>query len=130
MTYSYSLLLVFLSYAIAVLGSFVALQVAIRIPKATGLPLIGWLFASGLSLGGAAIWSMHFIGMNAYTTEVPITYDAPLTVLSLVIAVLVAAVGMLIVGKSNSNPYLLILAGLAGGAGVCAMHYTGMAAGK
>lgn len=125
---SYALHIVALSYVMAVIGSFTALQIATRIPSAKGMSLLGWLFAGGLALGGGAIWSMHFIGMTAYHTGMDISYDPIMTAVSLVIAVVVAMVGLVIVGKSNSKIIFLLLAGVAGGIGVCAMHYLGMAA--
>ncbi len=125
---SYNFYLVGLSYTIAVFGSYSALQLAIRIPTAQGKALWGWLSSAALALGGGAIWSMHFIGMLAYKMPMEVGYDLPLTIASLVIAVVVAAVGLFIVGRGKSSLIKLIFAGVAGGLGVCAMHYTGMAA--
>lgn len=128
MEISYNLYLVGLSYTIAVFGSFTALQLAIRIPSAKGAALWGWLTTSALALGGGAIWSMHFIGMLAYGMPIEVNYDPLLTIGSLIIAVVVCAVGLFIVGRGQSSVIKLLFAGVAGGLGVCGMHYTGMAA--
>ncbi len=124
----YNYFLVVLSYSIAVFGSFTALQLAIRIPTAKGSALWGWLFGAALALGGGAIWAMHFIGMLAYKIPMEVDYDPVMTIGSLVLAVVVAAVGLFIVGRGQSSIIKLLFAGVAGGLGVCGMHYTGMAA--
>lgn len=127
---TYDFYLVGLSYLIAVFGSYTALQLAIRIPNAKGPALFGWLSGSALALGGGAIWSMHFIGMQAYQLPIHVGYDPLLTIGSLIIAVVVTAIGLLIVGTGQSSPIKLIAAGLTCGLGVCGMHLTGMAAMK
>ncbi len=126
MTYNY--FLVGLSYTIAVLGSFTALQLAIRIPLTRGSEMWLWLVSAGLALGGGAIWSMHFIGMLAVKMPMEVAYDYTLTIASFVIATIVACIGLFIVGYGKFRIWKLLLAGVAGGLGVCAMHYTGMAA--
>ncbi len=125
---SYNFYLVGLSYTIAVFGSFTALQLAMRIPTAKGAALWGWLSSAALALGGGAIWSMHFIGMLAYRMPIKVGYDLGLTIGSLILAVVVAAIGLFIVGRGQSSVIKLLFAGVAGGLGVCGMHYTGMAA--
>lgn len=125
---TYNYYLVGLSFAIAVFGSFTALQLAIRIPSTNGAEMWLWIISAGLALGGGAIWSMHFIGMLAYNTPMEMTYDFTLTVASLLIATVVACIGLFIVGHGKFTVFKLLFAGVAGGLGVCAMHYTGMEA--
>ncbi len=125
---SYDFNMVGFSYMIAVFGSFTALQLAIRIPSAKGKALWGWLAGAAVALGGGAIWSMHFIGMLAYKMPMEVDYDPVMTIGSLILAVVVAAIGLFIVGRGQSSIIKLIVAGVAGGLGVCGMHYTGMAA--
>ncbi|MGP9597860.1 MULTISPECIES: MHYT domain-containing protein, partial [unclassified Psychrobacter] len=89
----YNLLLVFISYVIAVLGSYVGLNLAIRVPSAKpGNDLYFWVALSSIALGGA-IWSMHYIGMMAVDMKMPVTYDLSLTIISMLLAVLFVAVG-------------------------------------
>src|SRR5439155_3815324 len=77
---------------------------------------------------GGAIWSMHFIGMNAADMGVPVAYDPLLTFVSLILAVVAPAIGLFIVGRSDGGPWNLPLGGVLTGLGVALMHYTGMAA--
>src|SRR2546422_8470675 len=128
-TIEYDTLLVALSYVISVFGSYTALQPAIAIPQArTWAAVIGSVTGASVALGGGAIWSMHFIGMNAADMGVPVAYDPLLTFLSLILAVVAPAIGLFIVGRSDGGPFNLPLGGILTGLGVALMHYTGMAA--
>ncbi|MGO3887422.1 MAG: MHYT domain-containing protein [Psychrobacter sp.] len=123
----YNLLLVFISYVIAVLGSYVGLNLAIRVPSAKpGNDLYFWVALYSIALGGA-IWSMHYIGMMAVDMKMPVTYDLSLTIISMLLAVLFVAVGIVIVGRGEPNMAKLIGGGVITGLGIAAMHYTGMA---
>src|ERR1051326_7626050 len=98
----YEPILVVLSYVISVLGSYTALQLAIAIPQARGrLAALGWTLGAALALGGGAIWSMHFIAMNAADMGMPVSYDAKLTFASLVMGVLASAIGLYVVGRGE-----------------------------
>jgi diguanylate cyclase (GGDEF)-like protein len=84
-----------------------------------------WIALAGL-VAGVGVWSTHFIAMLAYDPGVPIRYDLPLTVASAAAAIVVSGVGWwfcLRRGVQNA-----ILSGLVVAAGICAMHYSGMAA--
>lgn len=123
----YDILLVLVSYAIAVFGSFVGLNLAIRVPAAKpGADLYFWVALSSIAIGGA-IWSMHYIGMMAVDMQMPVTYDLGLTVVSMLLAVLFVAIGIFIVGRGTPSIVKLLGGGTLTGLGVAAMHYTGMA---
>ena len=117
------------SIAFALIGSFAALVSAVRIPSAHGAARFRWITAAAISLGGGAIWSMHFIGMLGYHVGGrQIVYNLPLTALSLVIAIAASGIGLAVVGVNPGNKARLVFSGLFTGLGVGAMHYTGMAA--
>src|SRR5262245_6060701 len=87
-TYSYTL--VFLSLVVASLASYTTLDLAGRISKLgnSGYRRY-WLLGGAFSMG-IGIWSMHFIGMLAFSLPIPLGYDPFITALSLAIAVLVS----------------------------------------
>jgi NO-binding membrane sensor protein with MHYT domain len=125
----YEPLLVLLSYVISVFGSYTALQLAISIPQARSWgSIVGSVLGAAVAVGGGAIWSMHFIAMNAADLGMPVVYDASLTLASLIIAVLACGIGLFIVGRSDGGMFNLPLGGVLTGLGVAVMHYTGMAA--
>ena len=71
---------------------------------------------------------MHFIAMLGFTIpDQSIRYNVPITILSMVIAVVVVGIGTFIVGFREGNG-ALVLGGVIIGLGVASMHYLGMSA--
>ncbi|WP_266170830.1 MHYT domain-containing protein [Dyella subtropica] len=126
---SYNLLLVILSYAISVLGSFTALQLAVVIPLAqTSGQRTAAILAAGAAMGVGAIWAMHFIAMLACDMGMPVTYDLSFTALSAVLAFGACSLGLAIASSGTFSWSKLVAAGICMGLGVTGMHYLGMAA--
>lgn len=125
----YNGVLVGLSYAVSVLGSFTALQFALGIPLAqTSRQRWAAVLAAGAAMGGGAIWAMHFIAMLACNMGIPVTYDIALTLASAVLAIVACSLGLAIVGSGSFRFLNLLFAGVLMGLGVAGMHYLGMAA--
>src|SRR5919202_192900 len=125
---TYDPALVALSVLIATAASFTALDLAGRARAAQGWAAHVWLATAAVAMGGS-IWSMHFVGMMAFSmpgTEVH--YDLGLMTLSLLLPILVTAAGFFVAGRTEARPAALALSGLLMGLGIVAMHYTGMAA--
>lgn len=122
--------LVLLSYVIASLGAFTGLMLASEIHWAQTEKLKRYLHFGGAFAFGAGIWSMHFIGMLAYEMDMLHSYDPFLTVVSMVIAVVVAY-GVLLTIRSGVFKFSRLCAGtVLLGAAICGMHYVGMLAMK
>lgn len=125
---SYNLGLVLLSYLVAALGSYAFLKFATRIAELRDAGLrYSWLALGAIAMGGG-IWAMHFIGMLAHVLPIPVSYDLGITALSIVPAVLAAAVALHVVARPVVTTRRLLIGGALMGAGIGAMHYTGMAA--
>ncbi len=123
----YSLGMVALSFLISFAGSLVALICAGRMVGADGKPNLAVVACAAVALGGIGIWSMHFIGMLAYRLPVAISYNMPLTVVSLVAAILISGIALYMAGGRRKFSQSGWLAGsLLAGIGVCVMHYMGM----
>jgi diguanylate cyclase (GGDEF)-like protein/PAS domain S-box-containing protein len=124
----YKPVLVGLSLAVAVFASYAALLVAQLLPSAPSRSRrIGWLAAGGGCLG-IGIWAMHFVGMLAFTLPCANSYDAGLTLLSTIPGMLASVLALHVISQGPPNTLRLWLAGTLLGAGIGAMHYTGMAA--
>lgn len=121
---SHDLGIVALSYLIASLAGFVAISFASRM-LARQSNRVPWLIGGALAMG-TGIWSMHFIGMTAFSLPVPISYDVGITVLSWVAAVAVSALALFIVGYGHVRTWTVMLGAIVMGAGICVMHYSGM----
>jgi NO-binding membrane sensor protein with MHYT domain/nitrogen-specific signal transduction histidine kinase/CheY-like chemotaxis protein len=125
-TYNYGLVL--LSYLVAALGSYAFLQFATRIAELRHAGLrFSWLAIGAFAMGGG-IWAMHFIGMLAHILPIPVSYDPGITALSIVPAILAAGIALHVVARPVVTTSRLLIGGTLMGAGIGAMHYTGMAA--
>ncbi len=119
--------LVALSILVASVASYTALDLGGRVGAARGLARCVWLLAAAITMGGG-IWSMHFVGMLAFSMPIPMSYDVGLTALSLVVAIFVTGGGFYVISRQGASPLRLILSGIFMGVGIVAMHYIGMAA--
>jgi NO-binding membrane sensor protein with MHYT domain len=123
---SYQFAYVALSFAVSVLGSFVALTAATRVRQRNGsISLINTVCA-GLALGGIGVWSMHFIGMVALKLDLASGYSMVETLVSLVAAVGATALALGFVARRPNHLPTLVVAGFLLGLGVVVMHYLGM----
>lgn len=129
MEVTYNMGLVALSLAVAVMASYSALDLSSRTVAAKGWVRRNWIIGGALSMG-LGIWAMHFVGMLAYRMPTPMGFDLKLTLLSIVPAIAASAFALFIIGRGRVNPRILGGSGLLMGAGIGAMHYTGMAAMK
>lgn len=120
--------MVVLSLAIAVFASFMALQVASQASCTKAVMKRHALIFSGSVALGGGVWSMHFIGMLAFTLCTPVTYDWGLTSLSFLPSVAASWVALNVITKEKPSPMQLITGGVLVGAGIGTMHYVGMAA--
>ena len=125
---TYDVWLVSLSIFVAVIASYVALDLASRVVASQGSKAARyWLVGGAISMG-TGIWSMHFIGMLAFRLPIPMSYDIPITLISLLIAALVSGFALNTVSHGALSVRRLLVAGLLMGIGIASMHYTGMAA--
>ncbi len=127
-TGSYDYALVLLSYLVAALGSYAFLQFATRIAELRDAGLrFSWLAIGAIAMGGG-IWAMHFIGMLAHVLPISVSYDPGITALSIVPAILAAGIALHVVARPVVTTARLLVGGTLVGAGIGAMHYTGMSA--
>ncbi|AMZ69986.1 MULTISPECIES: bifunctional diguanylate cyclase/phosphodiesterase [Pseudomonas] len=124
---SYSPALVSISLFVAVLASYTALDLAGRIATAQGRAAHLWMAGGALAMG-VGIWSMHFIGMLAFSLPVELGYDVSITALSLLVAILSSGFALWLVSQPRLPAWQLAFGALIMGAGISTMHYTGMAA--
>ena len=81
-----------------------------------------------MAIGACGIWVMHFIAMLGFTIpDQSITYNVPVTIASMLIAIAVVGAGLFIVGYGDGS-WRPRRGGVIVGIGVASMHYLGMAA--
>ncbi|MFZ5485134.1 MAG: MHYT domain-containing protein [Pseudomonadota bacterium] len=125
----YDPVLVGLSVAIAVFGAYTALLVAehLSLSDRPRIPRRLWTLVGGFAMA-AGIWAMHFVGMLAFNLPCRTAYDPWLTLLSMLPALLACTLALALVSQRGLSHRRLMLGGVLIGAGIGAMHYTGMAA--
>ena len=124
---SYDFRLVALSVFIAIIASYAALDLAGRVTSAHGRVRLLWL-SGGAAAMGIGIWSMHYIGMLAFHLAIPVRYDWPTVLLSLLAAVFASGVALFVVSRSEMGLFRAFVGSIFMGGGIAAMHYMGMAA--
>ncbi|WP_133079700.1 EAL domain-containing protein [Pseudomonas sp. ML2-2023-3] len=124
---SYSPSLVFISLCVAILASYTALDLSGRIATARGRAVYLWIGGGALAMG-FGVWSMHFIGMLALELPLTLGYDLGLTLWSLLVAILSSGFALWLVSQPRLPALQLLFGALIMGAGISAMHYSGMAA--
>jgi PAS domain S-box-containing protein len=127
MTGSYDYRLVALSVLIAICASYAALELAGRTTAARGRVRLVWVSGGAIAMG-LGIWSMHYIGMLAFTLPVPVLYDWPTVLWSLLAAILASAVALFVVSRKKLGWLRASAGSVIMGSGIATMHYTGMAA--
>lgn len=123
----YDYRLVAQSVVIAMTASYAALDLAGRVTSARGRVRQLWL-AGGASAMGIGIWSMHYVGMLAFHLPVPVQYDWPTVLASLLAAILASAIALFVVSRKTMGLLRAAMASLFMGGAIAGMHYIGMAA--
>ncbi|WP_158927776.1 EAL domain-containing protein [Acidisphaera sp. S103] len=72
------------------------------------------------------VWTTHFIGMLAFRPDMPVSFDVPLCVLSLLLSIAGTALAYAIRPRTPDEKAATIASGLVLAAGIGAMHFVGM----
>lgn len=124
----YDPLLVGISIAVALMGSWTALALAHsachQIQKTPIQAAVSYI-NSAVVMGGS-VWAMHFIAMLSLGFPVAVTYSFTETVASLVLAIAVSGLGLFV--ASQRSALAVFIGGALIGLGVVGMHYLGVSA--
>jgi NO-binding membrane sensor protein with MHYT domain/methyl-accepting chemotaxis protein len=122
----HDLRLVFVAGLICFLSSLVAVSLYQRARASSSRRRVAWLTTAGV-VTGCGVWATHFVAMLAYDAGMGVAYQIGLTFFSLLAAIVVTTVG-LSVTLYGAGRWAPAIGGGIIGAGIAAMHYTGMAA--
>uniref|UniRef100_A0A8H9YME9 cyclic-guanylate-specific phosphodiesterase n=1 Tax=Pseudomonas tritici TaxID=2745518 RepID=A0A8H9YME9_9PSED len=123
----YNHILVVISFVVAILAAYTALNMAGRVAGSQGIAARIWLAGGGVAMG-IGIWAMHFIGMLAMDLAMSMSYDVAITALSMAIAIGSSMFALWLVSGEQLRLRRLLPGAFVMGTGIVAMHYTGMAA--
>jgi diguanylate cyclase (GGDEF)-like protein len=125
---TYNFWLVAVSFIVAALASYTALDLTGRIALLASSRLRHAWLVGGAAAMGVGIWSMHFIAMLALSLPIPLGYDFALTGDSLAIAVVVSYFALFVTTRARLTLIHLVSGSVLMGLGIAGMHYTGMTA--
>ncbi len=125
----YDPLVVAASFAIAVLASYVTLDLARRVHVSQRHIGVVW-WAAGSAVMGTGIWAMHFLGMQAFQLPIVLGFSGGLTLLSWLAAVLASALALGLASLPRFGRWQILVGAAFMGAGISGMHYIGMEAMK
>ncbi|EKF18005.1 bifunctional diguanylate cyclase/phosphodiesterase [Nitratireductor pacificus] len=118
--------LVVLAGIIGAIASFTAISLLQHLRRASGRLRYLWATVSAISFG-FGVWATHFVAMLAFSPGIPSAYDLPLTLASLAIAIVITGTGIAVAAYRQTVDHHLV-GGAVLGAGIAAMHFTGMMA--
>ncbi|REE93054.1 PAS domain S-box-containing protein/diguanylate cyclase (GGDEF)-like protein [Paenibacillus taihuensis] len=124
---TYNMVLVLFSYLVATVASYTVLDLIGRISTSRGMQRWGWVAFGAVGMG-LGVWSMHFVGMLAFSLSTSVAYDLNMVILSVLVVIAAAFVALIIVGQSKLSFPRLLAGGMLLATGISVMHYTGMAA--
>ncbi|HEX3685611.1 MAG TPA: MHYT domain-containing protein [Bryobacteraceae bacterium] len=126
---SYDYGFVTLSVVIAIVASYAALELTGGVTAARGAVRWLWLVGGSLGMGmGIGIWSMHYVGMLAFRLLVPVEYNWPTVLLSLLAGVLSSALALFIASRRSMGSVRLWAGSIFMGGGIAILHYVAMGA--
>lgn len=120
--------LVALSVLISVVAAYAARELIDRVRAAPGRAWLAWL-AGGAVVDGTGTWSMHYTGKLALRLPVPVLFDWPTVLLSLLVSIVGSGAAILVLSRGKVGWLRAVVASIfLGGVGISGMHYTAMAA--
>ncbi|KAK6202013.1 hypothetical protein LQW54_009145 [Pestalotiopsis sp. IQ-011] len=121
-----------LSYVVSFIGAASTLELINRRTSRNGLVNHLVLLSASITMGGIAIWCMHFIGNRAIDLgegepALQIVYSSGFTALSFFLPILVLLMAFLAVGTDKVSWWRIVVGGALAGGAICGMHYVGNA---
>ncbi|KAH9205173.1 hypothetical protein DL95DRAFT_430095 [Leptodontidium sp. 2 PMI_412] len=124
---------VVLSYVVSYVGAWTTLELINCRTSRRGLYNWYLLCGSSVSMGGIAIWCMHYISNRAIVLgdvqfAMQITYSPAYTALSFFVPITVLLVAFIILGSDDRVSIIRVtIGGTLAGLAICGMHYLGQA---
>ncbi|WP_171097298.1 MHYT domain-containing protein [Ruegeria sp. HKCCD7255] len=124
--YSHNGWLVAASLAVALMAGFTGLYLTHGASKLEPQRRKLVVALAAVILGGG-IWSMHFVAMLGLQLPILFYYDALITLISALVAILMVGLALLVLHFRPRTSQTIIGSGIIVGLGIVVMHYIGMA---
>lgn len=126
LTFTHSTGLVAMACVIAVVAGFTGLSLTRDLASRSVFEKKLSIALASIALGGG-IWAMHFIAMLGLQLPILFYYDAAITLVSALTAILVVGGALILLHFTERTPAIITTAGAVIGVGILLMHYIGMA---
>lgn len=124
--YSHNAWLVAASLAVALMAGFTGLYLTHGASQLESQKRKFIVALAAVILGGG-IWSMHFVAMLGLQLPILFYYDALITLISALVAILMVGLALLLLHFRPRTMQTIVGAGVIVGLGIVVMHYVGMA---
>ena len=123
---SHSSFLVVMSCMVALVAGFTGLSLTRDLSHKPMFQKKVSITLSSIALGGG-IWAMHFVAMLGLKLPILFYYDAAITLVSALSAILLVGGALILLHFAERTPAIIAAAGGIVGVGILVMHYIGMA---
>lgn len=121
----YSIPLVTLSIIFACLASYTAISLNQRVKHNSFFHKNFWFVLASVAMG-FGIWTMHYIGLFAFSLPVEAHYNVVVTIISIIPGMLASFFVFYMANRPKMSLSLNIVTSIIMGSGVSAMHYIGL----
>ena len=118
--------LVVLACVVALSAGFTGLSLTRELSTKPVFQKKALIAMASISLGGG-IWAMHFVAMLGLQLPVLFYYDAAITLVSAMTAILIVGGALILLHFAERTPLTISVAGGIVGIGILVMHFIGMA---
>ena len=126
LTVNHSGFLVAMSCVVAIVAGFTGLSLTRDLAAKPVFQRKLSVALAAVTLGGG-IWAMHFVAMLGMQLPILFYYDAAITLVSALTAILLVGGALILLHFTERTPLIITLAGGIVGVGILLMHYIGMA---
>ncbi|WP_299950293.1 MHYT domain-containing protein [uncultured Ruegeria sp.] len=123
---SHSSFLVAMSCMVALVAGFTGLSLTRDLSNKPIFQRKVSIALASVALGGG-IWAMHFVAMLGLKLPILFYYDAAITLVSALCAILIVGAALILLHFAKRTPLIIASAGAIVGVGILVMHYIGMA---
>lgn len=118
--------LVVMSCVVALVAGFTGLSLTRDLSEKPVFQKKASIALAAIALGGG-IWAMHFVAMLGLQMPILFYYDAAITLISALSAILLVGAALILLHFAERTPAVISIAGAIVGVGILVMHYLGMA---
>ncbi|WP_037312524.1 MHYT domain-containing protein [Ruegeria halocynthiae] len=123
---NHSSFLVAMSCLVALVAGFTGLSLTRDLSEKPLFQKKASIALAAVALGGG-IWAMHFVAMLGLKLPILFYYDAAITLVSALSAILIVGAALILLHFAERTPKIIAAAGGIVGVGILVMHYIGMA---